>query len=399
MNYSHLLLKLIIENPTFLKRNFSTLKSYRFDNVSINFLFENIKEHWIEYKTIPSYEFLKMRIDENIVASGTPMKQMIFDQLDSIESIQLKKGDIKYVEDNLKRKLAQMIISDISQMGKVGNMESEEILSKIKQIENLKKDHKEYEIKHLWELDEDFFREKIPTKIPIIDDNGGVARGEIGIMLASTGIGKSVFLTHLASEVMLQGFKVLHIVFEGATNDYIRMHRNKLGNYTNDQIKSGKTTHNLKVVKMVSGKTTLTDISNLIEGMDDFNPDAVVIDYIDVIAPSTTKKESWQAEIQTSTELEEFCQKHNVACWTAVQTNRSGLTGDLPTLNQMGGSVSKGQKASMVLGISRSKQQIQDNQADIAILKNRHGSTDELHNISWNPTTMQINFTKEKFIL
>jgi archaellum biogenesis ATPase FlaH len=399
MNYSHLLIKLILENPTFLKRNFKTLKHYKFDNVSTNFLMENIKEHWIEYKTIPTYELLKMRIDENIVSSATPMKQMIFDQLDNIQSIQLKKGDIKYIEDNLKRKLADMIISDISEMGKIGKMESHEILSKIKQIENLKKDQPEYEIKHLWELEDNFSREIIPTKISIIDDNGGVARGEIGIMLASTGIGKSVFLTHLASEVMLQGYKVLHIVFEGATNDYIRMHRNKLGNYTNDQIKSGKTTHNLKVVKMVSGKTTLTDISNLIEGFEEFSPDAVVIDYIDVIAPSTTKKESWQAEIQTSTELEEFCQKHNVACWTAVQTNRSGLTGDLPTLNQMGGSVSKGQKASMVLGISRSKQQIQDHQADVAILKNRHGLTDELHNISWNATTMQINFTKEKFIL
>ena len=397
MNFQTLLIKMLIEEQGFFEKHKSIIARYKFDNNYSNFLLECIREHYSQYNTTPSYDILRMIIDQQIVGDSMAGK-VIIDHLDQIQMIQWNEGEQEYIKKNIKSKLQKYLIEQTAD--RVEKMDHASLLQVIKEIENLKQDSFEYEIKHLWELENDHHRIPVQTGIDLIDNNGGVAKGEIGILLASTGIGKSVFLTHMASELMLRNNKVLHIVFEGALNDYIGLHRRKLGNYTNDQIKTGKTTSNLKVVKMSSGKTSLSDISNLIEYLgSDFIPDAVVIDYIDVIAPSAAKKENWQSEIITSTELEDFCIKHNVVCWTAVQTNRSGLNENIPTLNQMGGSVSKGQKASMVLGISRTSSHQKENKADIAILKNRHGSTGELLGVDWNPTTMKLDLNPKKVFI
>ena len=397
MNFQTLLIKMLIEEHGFFKKHRSIISRYKFDNNYSNFLLECIREHYSQYNTTPSYDILRMIIDQQVVGDSMAGK-VILDHLDQIQMIRWNEGEQEYIKKNIKGKLQKYLIEQTAD--RVEKMDHASLLQVIKEIENLKQDSFEYEIKHLWELENDHHRIPVETGIDLIDDNGGVAKGEIAILLASTGIGKSVFLTHIASELMLRNNKVLHIVFEGALNDYIGLHRRKLGNYTNDQIKTGKTTSNLKVVKMSSGKTSLNDVSNLIEYLgSDFIPDVVVIDYIDVIAPSTSKKENWQSEIITSTELEDFCIKHNVVCWTAVQTNRSGLNENIPTLNQMGGSVSKGQKASMVLGVSRTSIHQKENKADIAILKNRHGSTGELLGVEWNPTTMKLDLNPKKVFI
>ena len=397
MNFQTLLIKMLIEEHGFFKKHRSIIARYKFENNYSNFLLECIREHYSQYNTTPSYDILRMIIDQQVVGDSMAGK-VILDHLDQIQMIRWNEGEQEYIKKNIKGKLQKYLIEQTAD--RVEKMDHASLLQVIKEIENLKQDSFEYEIKHLWELENDHHRIPVETGIDLIDDNGGVAKGEIAILLASTGIGKSVFLTHIASELMLRNNKVLHIVFEGALNDYIGLHRRKLGNYTNDQIKTGKTTSNLKVVKMSSGKTSLNDVSNLIEYLgSDFIPDVVVIDYIDVIAPSTSKKENWQSEIITSTELEDFCIKHNVVCWTAVQTNRSGLNENIPTLNQMGGSVSKGQKASMVLGVSRTSIHQKENKADIAILKNRHGSTGELLGVEWNPTTMNLDLNPKKVFI
>jgi len=146
----------------------------------------------------------------------------------------------------------------------------------------------------------------------------------------------------------------------------------------------------------------LTDIQDFMETLkvEGFTPDAICLDYLDLLAPTKIRKENWMSEINTSNELEEFCWKNNLVFWTAVQTNRSGLNNEIPDLSQMAGSVSKGQKATMVLGVSRTNQQIDDNKADVAIIKNRYGKTASAHNIQWNPNTMEIEIKEnEQFIL
>jgi len=407
MNYDNLLIKMILEEPKFFKKNKNILKKYRFKNKAIDFIYTNVKEHFDLYNEIPTYEILNIRIDENLpskIEDGVEkniLKKQIMEHVKyQIQDIQMTDGEKKYMIDNMKRKLEENMISNVGE--EIHKIDTDTLFSKLKDIEKLKKNDYDYEVKNLWDYDEELERDVIPTGVDLIDNNGGVGRGEIGILLASTGIGKSVFLSYMANQLMLRGLKVLHIVFEGATNDYIRLHRVKLGNPSNELLKRGKTIPNLKVVKMYSGKTSLSDIQDFMETLkaEGFTPDAICLDYLDLLAPTKVRKENWMSEINTSNELEEFCWKNNIVFWTAVQTNRSGLNNEIPDLSQMAGSVSKGQKATMVLGVSRTSQQIDDNKADVAIIKNRYGKTSSAHNIKWNPNTMEIEIKEnEQFML
>ena len=398
---------MILEEPKFFKKNKNILKKYRFKNKAIDFIYTNVKEHFDLYNEIPTYEILNIRIDENLpskIEDGVEkniLKKQIMEHVKyQIQDIQMTDGEKKYMIDNMKRKLEENMISNVGE--EIHKIDTDTLFSKLKDIEKLKKNDYDYEVKNLWDYDEELERDVIPTGVDLIDNNGGVGRGEIGILLASTGIGKSVFLSYMANQLMLRGLKVLHIVFEGATNDYIRLHRVKLGNPSNELLKRGKTIPNLKVVKMYSGKTSLSDIQDFMETLkaEGFTPDAICLDYLDLLAPTKVRKENWMSEINTSNELEEFCWKNNIVFWTAVQTNRSGLNNEIPDLSQMAGSVSKGQKATMVLGVSRTSQQIDDNKADVAIIKNRYGKTSSAHNIKWNPNTMEIEIKEnEQFML
>ena len=64
-------------------------------------------------------------------------------------------------------------------------------------------------------LEEDF-RHPIPMGIPGIDNllKGGIAKGELGVILAPTGVGKSTLLTKISNHAFNLGYNVLQIFFE-----------------------------------------------------------------------------------------------------------------------------------------------------------------------------------------
>lgn len=410
-NYENKLLKVMIEDNKFLKENIKNISRMVFQNGTLKFIFQLITEYHSKYGKTPNYDVIEYLVDDNIPKSFddegnekfNPMKRSILDQLKyQIQELELDEGETLFLKDELNKRIQKDMLKKMVNEAEKGNTDN--LYDGLKEVEKLQKYNGgfDYEIKNLWDYDEEVVRDVIPTGIEIIDSNGGVARGEIGIMLASTGVGKSVFLSFLANNFMLSNLKVLHIVFEGATNDYIRLHRAKLGNPSNDLLKRGKTIPNLKVIKMYSGKTSITDIQDFMDALkndEGFVPDVICLDYLDLIAPTKVKKEHWMSEINTSNELEEFCWRNNIVLWTAVQTNRSGLNNEIPNLSQIAGSVSKAQKASMILGVARSPLQVDGNTADVAIIKNRYGKTEVSHNCMWNPTTMEIKVNPSEDIL
>ena len=62
----------------------------------------------------------------------------------------------------------------------------------------------------------DDYRHPIPMGIPGIDRllKGGLAKGEIGVILAPTGVGKSTLLTKISNHAFNLGYNVLQIFFE-----------------------------------------------------------------------------------------------------------------------------------------------------------------------------------------
>ena len=71
--------------------------------------------------------------------------------------------------------------------------------------------------------------------------------------------------------------------------------------------------------------------------------------------------------------FEAMCHELDVAGWTATQGNRSSISSDVVTTDQMGGSIKKAQVGHVIITVAKSLQQKEMKLATIAITKSRIG--------------------------
>ena len=95
-------------------------------------------------------------------------------------------------------------------------------------------------------LDDDY-RHPIPMGVPGIDNlmKGGLAKGEIGVILAPTGVGKTTFLTKISNHAFNLGYNVLQVFFEDNPKIIQRKHftlwTGIIGSWFLDQSNSART--------------------------------------------------------------------------------------------------------------------------------------------------------------
>ena len=71
--------------------------------------------------------------------------------------------------------------------------------------------------------------------------------------------------------------------------------------------------------------------------------------------------------------FESMLSEYNMVGWTAVQGNRSSISSDVVTGDQMGGSIKKAQIGHFIMSVARTLPQKENDRATIAILKSRFG--------------------------
>ena len=269
--------------------------------------------------------------------------------------------------------------------------------------------HENYEVSHLYdgfeETMSDEFRTPIPTGMKKIDEvlNGGLGKGELGVIICPTSRGKTSMTTSIAAEASIYrckdngnlGYKVIQIVFEDRIKQIQRKHFAKisqveacdlskpenvsevievLNNYKDKDLIA----NNLEIMRFKSGETTIEMIINAIRKRinNGFRPDMIIIDYFECIkltGPSTMSK--WDKESHVMRKIESAANELNIAIWVPVQGNRESIDTDLVTMDKGGGSLGKIQIGHIVLTITRSHDDVKNNRATIHISKNRAGSS------------------------
>ena len=101
--------------------------------------------------------------------------------------------------------------------------------------------------------------------------------------------------------------------------------------------------------------------------------DLVVVDYIDCIVPDKNLGDEWKSEGSVMRGFESMFHELDIAGWTATQGNRSSISSEVVTTDQMGGSIKKAQVGHVIISIAKSLQQKEMNLATIAITKSRIG--------------------------
>ena len=250
------------------------------------------------------------------------------------------------------------------------------------------------------DADERFdFYHKVEHKIPFDLDlfnkitNGGVPNKTLNVILAGTGVGKSLFMCHHAANCYSANLNVLYITCEMAEQRIAERIDANLMDVTMDDLrhlpkitydkKLQKATANIKSKLIVKEYPTATANVNhfrhLLEELKlkkNFTPDVVFIDYLNICASARFKiggnTNSYMYIKSIAEELRGLAVEWNVPIFTATQTNRTGFASNDFGLEDTSESFGLPATADLMFGLIATEELDEQNQIMVKQLKNRY---------------------------
>jgi replicative DNA helicase len=234
-----------------------------------------------------------------------------------------------------------------------------------------------------------------------------LAKGDIGVILAPTGVGKTTILSKISNTAFNLGYNVLQIFFEDNPKIIQRKHFTMWTGIEPDNLVQHKdevmskiteikeTMQNRLVLKKLASDTmTMSQIKNQVRKMiaDGVKLDMVLLDYIDCVLPESSSKDEWKAEGSVMRGFEAMCHELDLVGWTATQGNRASISSEVVTTDQMGGSIKKAQVGHVIISVAKTLQQKEMGLATIAITKSRLGQDGVVfENCKFNNELLEID--------
>jgi replicative DNA helicase len=431
-----LMWQLLVE-PEFAEKTLSNLSVEYFDDPNYRRLFIIILEYYKEFGKVPNLQ--NQSIQQAINQFKAPNNQIEEESLFAvIKKVQLwneriinkeldydgeaiRKTTTTFIKQQEWRKFAEFIIDKT----KTGEIRKKHVLGEI--------DEKLLKISHIGE-EEDFgtevidnidrvlrkeFRQTIPTGIRVIDivTDGGLGKGEIGVILTPSGVGKTTMLTKIANTAYdFAGKNVAQIVFEDTIEQIQRKHftiwtgvqLSKMDEHLSEvaeKVEQKKQKLNgkghLVIKKFSQENTTMTDIRNWMiryEKKWGFKFDMLIVDYLDCLESNKKTTDRTEAELQVIKSFEALAADFNIPAWTAIQTNRSGFDSEYVEAYQTGGSIKRVQKAHFFMSVAKTADQKEAGLANIRIIKARFAQDGQTFRDSrFNNDTMEIVIEDERY--
>lgn len=188
---------------------------------------------------------------------------------------------------------------------------------------------------------------KIPFKIDIFNEVtcGGIPRKTLNVIAAGVHAGKSMSLISLATDYMRLGYNVLYISLEMSEQEVFKRVDANLLNVEMKHIHSlgrevfesrvaslkARTQGRLKVKEYGPSSANIIHFRHLLNELStkqDFVPDVIMIDYLQITAAASVKKgDNTNSYFKVvSEEIRAFARESNVLLWTAAQFNRKGMS-------------------------------------------------------------------------
>jgi replicative DNA helicase len=387
------LLNQIILDKDFSHSILDVIENNYFENKYFKIIIQMVKEYYIKYDHTPSFETLeqitKSELQQEIAS------KIVLDTIKKIKDVTV--DGVDFVQEKALKFCKQQELQKV--MGKAQKIIDGGEFENYDTLEELVRDallvgNKDTSMMDVFSnldqvLDEDY-RHPIPMGIPGIDKllKGGLAKGEIGVILAPTGVGKSTVLTKISNHAFNLGFNVLQIFFEDnpkviQRKHYIlwtKIHPDDLSDRKEEVMTKVKhieesMPNKLMLKKLPSDTVTMLQIKNQIRKMiaDGTKVDMVVLDYIDCVVPDKNLGDEWKSEGSVMRGFEAMCHELSLVGWTATQGNRSSISSEVVTTDQMGGSIKKAQVGHVIISVAKTLQQKELKLATIAITKSRIG--------------------------
>ena len=400
-NVEFLILRNLLYNEEYLRKTIPFIKAEYFEDLNQKIMFEEISNFVGEYNKLASKEVLCIEIENRTDINDESFKNIVelingFEDetaefnwlvdttekwcrdraiyLALMESIQLADGK----DDTKGRDAIPAILSDalaVSFDNHIGH-------------DYLQDYEERYESYHRKE-------DKIPFDLEYFDKitKGGLPNKTLNIALAGTGVGKSLFMCHMASSVLLQGKNVLYITLEMAEEKIAEridanllnvniqnitelpklMFENKVSSLTK------KTQGSLIIKEYPTASAHSGHFKSLLQELalkKSFRPDIIFIDYLNICASSRYRQNaavnSYSFIKAIAEELRGLAVEANLPIVSATQTTRSGFASSDVDLTDTSESFGLPATADLMFALISTEELEGLNQIMVKQLKNRY---------------------------
>jgi replicative DNA helicase len=373
----------------FLQQIADIIRPEYFESDANNWVLEVILDHFQQYKTPPTKDVLKVRLTA-LSESGPEsiLKTAILEQLKDVFRY-MESDDLSFVKDEIlnfcKNQEIKRAIMDSVNLLQRGNYD--EIKSKIDTAMKAGADTNiglEYKL-NISARYAEASRHTITTGWDVIDDlmDGGLAPGELGVVMAPAGIGKSWLLINIGANAVKAGHTVIHYTLELNENYVGQRYDSVLTGINAQSLKNHQETVEDKmkslrgdlIVKYFPTKSVgVMGLKAHLEKtiMLGKKPDVVIVDYGDLLKINT-KKDKHEALEELYEELRGMAGEYSIPVWTASQAGRSALEEDIIEADKIASSYGKVMVADFLMSLSRKVEDKMSGTGRGHVIKNRFG--------------------------
>ena len=377
----------LISDRGFLQQTSDLLEPAYFESQANNWLVDKILKYHTQYKSAPTPEVFKSLL---VPVEDKLLRTSIVDGLK--EALRLQNSpDLEYVKNetiefckNQKMKVAILESVDLLKAGKFDAIK--------KKVDSALKAGADKDVGHEYkdQIEERYSegaRNCVATNWEVINDimSGGLGGGELGVVVAPAGGGKSWGLINVAANAVKQGKTVIYYTLElnafyvGRRIDaYLTKipFQNLQEEHSRERIQEAMEglTGNLIIKYYPTRTASITTITSHIEKCisQGKKPDMIVLDYADLIRPS--KAGDKRLELNDIYEdLRGVAGEYDIPIWTASQANRSATEEDVIEGNKVSESYNKVMVCDFIMSLSRKLNDKIGGTGRWHIIKNRFG--------------------------
>jgi len=219
---------------------------------------------------------------------------------------------------------------------------------------------------------------------------GGLADKELAMVVAPPGVGKSLFLANQAVRSCMDGKDVLYVSLEMSEDRvaqrldsiFSRIAQRELKDRVDDlkerlervsQLKND--IGRIKIKEFPARRCSVNGLRaylNQLRNYEDFSPQVIIVDYLELMSSEDTMKE-YMAQERMAQELRGLCTEYKCLVWTATQTNREGKKVDLITDSELADSYGKIRVCDLAFSINQRPEEFDEGKARLYIMKSRNG--------------------------
>ena len=377
----------------FLKSEYFTIKTYRI-------IFLEIHEYISNYNTLPSLNAIGIECQERTDLNEEQFKEIT----EVLGGLSDEKGNLDWLVDTTEKWCQERAIY-LSLMESVKIADGQDTKRDKGSIPQILSDalgvsfdqHVGHDYLQNYQERFDFYHkkeDKIPFDLEFFNriTKGGLPNKTLNIALAGTGVGKSLFMCHVASSVLLQGKNVLYITLEMAEEKIAeRIDANLLNVPIQKLAELPKVMFENKITKLskkTQGKLIIKEyptasahvghfksLLNELELKRKIKPDIIFIDYLNICASQRYKGSivnSYTYVKAIAEELRGLAVEAGVPIVSATQTTRAGYGSSDVDLTDTSESFGLPATADLMFALISTEELEEQNQIMVKQLKNRY---------------------------